>query len=553
MDIFFKIFKRPKTVFNQHWPLITSLILLWVTILIILIVSLNLNNGIFIYALDDAYIHLAIAKHFALYGIWGVTPYQFSSSASSLLWPLIISAVYLVTGINEMVPFIINIILGSITLYIVYYILRSFKIPSFYNFLVMLTVILFTPIPYLIFIGMEHILQIILVLTFVYLSIQILINNNYKPTNYYLLVILAVLLTMVRYESLFLIFIVSFLFMVKKKFNYSFSIMIFGLLPIVVYGLISILNNWSFFPNSLIIKSSLLSHIPETLTLNSLTNFIYTTILPDKFSHIIADILAIISAILVLSLAAFRFKKKSTIWDAPILWLSIGGLMVFIQLLFIDNAWPLRYTSYLVVLELIAITIGLYSYLPKNLSFQFNKKHILRYVGFAALLILLISPFAIKFYDLSIVPSSTNNIYLQQYQMSMFLKTYYQNDSIAANDIGAINYYANIKCLDMVGLSSNDIAQTHIKDDFNSFNVNNIANQHHVKIAIIYDKWWNGNIPSNWIKVGQWTLPHSVILGNDTISFYATSPENAVELIKNLRLFSPQLPEDIKQTGVYTE
>lgn len=152
---------------------------------------------------------------------------------------------------------------------------------------------------------------------------------------------------------------------------------------------------------------------------------------------------------------------------------------MLIQLLFIDNSWPLRYTSYLVVMELIALTIGLSEYIPEKTSLKFTKKSIIKNLGFIVLIVLLFTPFAIKTYELSITPLATNNIYEQQYQMGMFLNTYYQGDAIAANDIGAINYYEDIKCLDMVIT---------------------LANEHHVKIAIIYDDWWDGNIPSNWIK-----------------------------------------------------
>ena len=41
----------------------------------------------FIYALDDTYIGMAMAKSLALHGVWGVTPFAFSSSDSSLLFP----------------------------------------------------------------------------------------------------------------------------------------------------------------------------------------------------------------------------------------------------------------------------------------------------------------------------------------------------------------------------------------------------------------------------------------------------------------------------------
>jgi len=550
MNLYTETMSKLNNIFSKHWPLVTALSVLWVTIILLLIVSLRLNQGHFVYGLDDAYIHMTIAKNFALHGVWGVTPYAFSSSSSSLLWTLLLSSIFYVIGINALVPFILNIILSTITIFLVYYILRFYKIHPVYNFMVLIGVVFFTPLPYLIFIGMEHILQIILVIAFVYLSVKILTNLNSKPLNYYLLLILTVPLAMVRYESLILIFLVAFLFILRRKFTYSFLMIALSIIPITIYGVISISNGWSFIPNSLILKSYFTS-TTITTSASFLPN-IYT-ILPNTHSTIITYLLAMIFALVLLSIAAFRLRKNNTIWEIPTLWLIISGILIIIQLIFINNDWLLRYTSYLVVMGLIALLLGVYNYLPKKFSFKFNKKSIPKYLVISLIVILLLSPFAIKTYYLTITPQSTNNIYEQQYQMASFLSEYYPNASIAANDIGAINYFTNIQCLDLVGLSSNDVAQAHKNNTFNAQELNYLANQHHVQVAIIYEAWWAGDIPSNWIKVGEWTTPHDVILGNSTVSFYATSPQYENELIENLKSFSPQLPKDIKQNGLYTE
>jgi hypothetical protein len=550
MNFYTETMSNLNNILHRHWPLVTALSILWVTIILLLIVSLRLNQGHFVYGLDDAYIHMSIAKNFALHGVWGVTPYAFSSSSSSLLWTLLLSSIFYIIGVNDLVPFILNIILATITVFLIYYILRFYKIHPVYNSLVLVGVVILTPLPYLIFIGMEHILQIILVIAFIFLSVKILTNLNSKPLNYYLLLILTVPLAMIRYESLILIFLVAFLFILRKKFTYSFLTIALAIIPIVIYGVISILNGWSFLPNSVILKSYF-TNTAITTSVSYLPN-IYT-ILPNTISTLITYLLAMIFALLLLSIAAFKLRKNKTIWEIPTIWLIISGILIIIQLIFINNDWLLRYTSYLVVMGLIALLLGVYNYLPQKFSFKFNKKSVPKYLAISLLVFLLLSPFAIKMYYLTITPQSTNNIYEQQYQMASFLSEYYPNGSIAANDIGAINYFTNIQCLDLVGLSSNDVAQAHKNNTFNAQELNYLANQHNVQVAIIYEEWWAGDIPSNWIKVGEWTTPHNVILGNSTVSFYATSPQYENQLIENLKLFSPQLPKDIKQNGLYTE
>jgi len=122
----------------KNWPLIISSIIFGVLILFLLIQSINQNQGHLIYALDDAYIHMAIAKNFAQHGIWGITKYEFTSTSSSLLWTLLISFSYFIFGSNELIPFILNIIFALGTFSIIYLILRRFKIPQLhiYSFII---------------------------------------------------------------------------------------------------------------------------------------------------------------------------------------------------------------------------------------------------------------------------------------------------------------------------------------------------------------------------------------------------------------------------------
>ena len=67
--------------------------------LIIPVVLIELNvlrstNGIFIYPLDDTYIHMSIAKNLALYHNWGISANEFQSASSSILYTLLLSALF---------------------------------------------------------------------------------------------------------------------------------------------------------------------------------------------------------------------------------------------------------------------------------------------------------------------------------------------------------------------------------------------------------------------------------------------------------------------------
>ncbi len=78
----------------KNVKLIATVVLYLFTISVVFIfITLNINNnqGFFCYPLDDTYIHMAIAKTFSKYHIWGVTKYEFVSATSSPLYTFLLS------------------------------------------------------------------------------------------------------------------------------------------------------------------------------------------------------------------------------------------------------------------------------------------------------------------------------------------------------------------------------------------------------------------------------------------------------------------------------
>ena len=154
---------------------------------------------------------------------------------------------------------------------------------------------------------------------------------------------------------------------------------------------------------------------------------------------------------------------------------------------------------------------------------------------------------------------ATTNIYEQQYQMGLFLRQHYPEATVAANDIGAINYLADVRCLDLYGLATSEVANHKRDGRYGKGMIHDLAKSKGAIIALVYDLYFHsgritvGGVPPQWIKVGQWKIPNNVTCGDDTVSFYALDPSEEDSLIANLGHFASQLPENVRQSGKYID
>jgi hypothetical protein len=135
--------------------------------------------------------------------------------------------------------------------------------------------------------------------------------------------------------------------------------------------------------------------------------------------------------------------------------------------------------------------------------------------------------------------------------MARFVHSYYPHGSIAANDIGAINFENDLYCLDLVGLGSGDVFSAKHEGAYSTEFIERIAARDQVQIAIVYDSWFTGNqtafwsgpkLPPSWVRVQRWKDSTTRLLGNDTVSFYAVDPREAEPLRTHLAAFRAQLP-----------
>lgn len=531
--------------FRRHYPIVLAIVIFFAALGGCLALSLGQNQGHLVYALDDPYIHMAIAKNFVKHGIWGVTAHGFTSSASSLLWPLLLSVVYFLFGVNEWFPFILNIIFAAAVCLLSYFIFRRCKIPDHIILAGLTAIIFFTSLPSLTFCGQEHILHLLITIIFVYLSAEILAEGKFNDRKYLLVLMLSPLLTMSRYEGIFLILIVAGLFIAQRDFLRALFLTASGLLPLFVYGLFSVTQGWYFFPNSVLLKGN----VPVISSISGILEFF--SVFLNNFC-MAPHVFVLVIGALVVYIA--RANRQKGFWENRQLMIFLFVASVFLHMQFARIGGFYRYEAYLVGLGIFILTILLYEYF----SATDKARSWYRWDPAGTAWLLLCCILAVPLIRQGLVavvkiPAATHNIYEQQYQVGLFVKRFYPGKAIVLNDIGAVNYLADIDLLDLWGLGTIETTRLKVQNKFTAENIEDLVKGKKADIAIIYDDWFYryDKMLTDWIKIGRWIIPNNVICGSDTVSFYAVNPREKDNLIKNLKTFSSCLPKDVIQLGEY--
>src|SRR5258708_33594129 len=155
--------KRKFALAEPPWPLLTASVILLGSIAVLLRASLELTGGRLVYTLDDPYIHMAMARSFAEHGVWGITPHGFTSSTSSPIWTFVIAAAFRTLGVHNWIPLALNVILALVLMFTAHLILKHYAVSGISTLISLAAIIVFATVPAMVFSGMEHVLQLIVV------------------------------------------------------------------------------------------------------------------------------------------------------------------------------------------------------------------------------------------------------------------------------------------------------------------------------------------------------------------------------------------------------
>ncbi|MFX1603869.1 MAG: hypothetical protein ACFFCK_10325 [Promethearchaeota archaeon] len=524
----------------RHLPVIIALSCLWLSLLVVLLAILTINSGFMVYTIDDTYIHLAISRNLNEYSVFGVTRYEFSSSSSSPLWNLIISAGFVLVGITDMMPLTINVILASVAVVTFYALIKDLDVSERYLTIALLSFVFFTSLPGLVFTGMEHTLHVILSLIFLVLSSRVLSLEEISGRDSLPLLVVTFFVSAVRFESVFLALPVAFLFLLKKDGNHALAVLAMAGLPWLAYGIVSVQNGWLLLPNSLLVKG--IDAMNEGIGLFLIRGIGALAVSPHLFVLLVASV-------------KLTSSQEHGFWHEKNMMKLIFVAACLLHLQLGRIGWFFRYEAYLVALGILIVSIQGRQFLSEldlaslgvpaiGMNLDRNRLYGLAFV------VLFIAPLAGRgLLWIYWTPTASKNIYEQQYQMGLFLDRFYTGEVVLMNDIGCANYLSDIVCVDKWGIGTLDVGQLLLNGSMSMDTLRIVAEEHGVKVAVMYA---DGLVPEEWEEVGRWTIRDNVVAYNSTVSFFAVMPSERDRLIDNLVVFSPGLSDDVIESGLYT-
>jgi len=497
------------------------------------------TGGLFVYPLDDSYIHLALARNLALHHVWGIEPTRFASASSSPGWTLLLASIDTLAGPHLLFGLILDVAFTVAFLFTVDYGLRSFA-PSakvWFRYATLVLIILGTPLVSLTLMGMEHTAQTFSVFLLVVFCVQILamkpdaVIPRWKKIA---VVLLAMFAGAIRYETAFAIVPICACLLARRRPWLSLAIGLAAALPPVAFGLYFYRHSGLWLPYSVVVKQTQLSAPPVQFAVES-----FKRVLGSPF---------FIGVALVLLLWLLRYRGRG-FWDSSQLLLFFTGWITVLHLEFAKTGWLMRYEGYFYALLLFSLAVAVTAAgsplekLQRGWTGPVWRKIA---VCVTVIAVMVLTYQGIRRIERGLVDAVRASVdrYLEHIQMAHFASVAYEGQPIVVNDIGTLAYYGDSHLLDMMGLGSLEVARAaHQRRPFHAADMKAWAFSERASIAILQSQWRDvaRNIPSDWIKVWTWQIPRNVAFPLDyDISFFAITPREVPKLCRNLNQF--QLP-----------
>jgi hypothetical protein len=514
---------------TAHRPFYVAAALLTAAIVVELALLMALNGGHLVYTLDDPYIHLALAENI-IHGHYGVNTADVCAPSSSILWPYIL-APFAPFASGVYAPLALNVLFAVATLYTFFRIAVLAIGPRHPALLVWVQValVLATNTIGLVFMGMEHSLQLLITAAIVFGLAAESIDGTVRKW----LAFAIVLGPLVRYENMAISAAAILYLLLRKHYKLAATLLALVLLLTGSFSLYLMTLGLDPIPTSITAKSAVVDAHGH---LAALRVHFRKSLSTDRGAYLT------IFALLFLAYATFG-KVAGRRWLA-----LTASCAICLHMMAGEFGWYYRYEIYVWAFAVLVLLYLSGDWIRRLLSGPDVGVTVLKIVGISGLALVLVCPGYIG--GLRSIPIASNNIYEQQYQMHRFVVDFYKKP-VAVNDLGYVSWRNDNYVLDLFGLGSKEALNFRLAGAGPDW-MDALARAKRVELAMIYDDVFPKGVPRSWIKLGELHLGKRLVTpATPTVAFYAVSQRVKDETKPALDSFRRTLPADVTFTLAY--
>ena len=487
---------QPQGASACHYRL--KLLLIYLLLVAVEIVLIRrAGHGIFSYSLDDPYIHLALAQRI-LHGHYGLNAGEAASPSSSVLWPFLLAPISTVS-FRAWSPLLLNVAAGCGACVLLDKLLRRWNVLCFQprsiaqvvQWLFAFLLVLAGNLVGLAIVGMEHTLQVLLMIGCVYGLLEVYAD---RPIPRWVLVMAAVA-PAVRYEDLAFTLAVSVACILQGRRREGLLTFGAGLLPLILFGLCLHARGLPVLPISVLVKGAGAARDSDGTGMGH-HSALHNAVLSAKAAlHSYATESGrwnILFGTFAIAITAAVRRHEPAARNA-----LLCALFAIVPLmLFGPYGWLMRYDVALRLFIFLILLILLITAVQRT--------------GFRVAAVLLLGAVFANSYRAGLKQSVRNaqTIAREQYWMHVFEEQFYRGP-VAVNDLGWVSFDHDpaVYVLDLGGLASAEVARAPHKD---AAFLREVTQRHAVRLAMIYRAWFprsalavglpGPDIPTTWTR-----------------------------------------------------
>ncbi len=482
----------------------------------------------FLYALDDAYIHLALARTLAETGVWGVQPGDPAAASSSPLWTLMLAALASLPRVPAAFlawwPLLLNLAFGAGLIVQWNAILagRAAWYRGVWASLALVAGSILAGLTALTLIGMEHIAHMLICTALVWAAARA-ISAETAPADDKVpgpaaVGALAALAVAARYESLFAVAPLMAFAAARGRPRLVAALAVGAAAPVLGFGFYWTLHGGWMLPNSLLVKAV------APARASGLGGLVVGIVqdLSTNLGHRISTISLAAISLFAATLAGLEWRRRRNPFDPRIILAVTTLCAAAIQMVLASLGWLYRYEAWLIALGLISVALLVP---PLTTPEDATARRRSRWLVAAAVLVLAaVGLRAIRqASDTILAIDDRRNEHLS---VADFLRANYAGKLVVMNDVGLAAYQGGPRLLDIFGLADNAPVRLRRAGAYGPAQVADLVANRRASIAVMQVCWFEvwTRAPANWPLVEVWRIPRNTAFGDRDIGFFATSP-----------------------------